>query len=174
MRVLVIFALLLQLTAVFTARHRLLHNARQLQESFPAPTTYDNSLAQITAIIGLVASGTINPVGSLIALSTILNARPPEGFVVIFNATNETVKFEGCPEKAVTRVFWSCLVMPIQAGKSSFVVKQHGWLTNDTVLLKADGKEIGNVQEGYLYDYVNGKLQIRGRYEDWHKALNNK
>ena len=175
MRVLVIFALLLQLTAVFTAHHRLLHKARQLQESFPPPTSYDNSLDQIKAIFGLVANGTTNPVVSLMTLKDVLNARPvADNFVVILNATNETVKFEGCPENKVTRVFMSCLLQPIGSGKSSFVVKQHGWLTNDTVLLKADGKEIGNVQEGYLYDYVNGKLQIRGRYEDWHKALNNK
>ena len=126
MKVLVIFVILLQLASVFTGRHRLLHKARQLQESFPAPTTHDNTLAQLVSIIGLVASGTASPITSLWSLELLLNARPEEGFAVIFNASNSKVRFEGCPTASVTRVFWSCLTQNIQSGKASFVMKQHG------------------------------------------------
>ena len=174
MKTLLIFAILLQVTSVFTARRRLLHAKIQAAESFPAPTTHDNSLTQITAIFGLVVGGTTNPVNALSNLETILNARPPEGFVVILNASNKTVKFEGCPENGFTRVFISCLTETIAPGKSSFVMKQHGFLTNDEILLKADGEEIGHMNEGYFYAYVNGKIQIRGTYEDWHKGINTK
>ena len=47
-------------------------------------------------------------------------------------------------------------------------------MTNDSILLKADGKEIGTINEGYFYAFVNGGLQIRGTYEDWHKAIQKK
>ena len=63
----------------------------------------------------------------------------------------------------------------IEAGKSSFVMKQRGWLTNDSILLKAHGKEIGHINEGYFYDFVNDKIEKKELMETGTKLfkLNN-